>query len=159
MIFKEKPEIFNPLFEVACCHVNFNGKLLMLHRADGKSAGDKWGMPAGKVDSGETPMDTARRETLEETGIDIPKDNIHFRNTVYVRYPDYDFIYHIFQSEIEEEVTVLISSEEHKAFRWVTPREALAMGESLVPDEDACIKLVYNIESEKSEYTRNNVLR
>lgn len=151
MIFKEKPEMFNPIFEVACCHVNCNGKFLMLHRADHKSAGNKWGVPAGKIMPGESPLETAKRETKEETGIDIPAPSMEFRNTVYVRYPEYDFVYHIFQTEIQEIGEVLISKDEHKDFRWLTPNDALALGESLVPDEDACIRLVYAKESEGLE--------
>jgi len=145
MMHRTPPENFNPKFEVACCHVDCQEKFLMLHRADHKSAGDKWGVPAGKVDPGETPLETAKRETKEETGMDILIDDIHFRDTVYVRYPDYDFVYHIFQTEIEVMEDVMIQQDEHKGFRWITPGEALALGDMLVPDEDACIKLIYGI--------------
>jgi 8-oxo-dGTP pyrophosphatase MutT (NUDIX family) len=151
MIFTEKPEAFNPRFEVACCHVCHDGKLLMLHRADHKSAGNKWGMPAGKIDQGESSLEAARRETLEETGIDIPLDQISFQKTFYVRYPDYDFVYHIFQVELEKEENVSIREEEHKDFRWMTPQEALSLMEDLVPDEDACIRFIYGVEKEKQE--------
>lgn len=145
MMYANPPENFNPKFEVVCCHVDCDGKFLMLHRADHKSAGDKWGVPAGKIDPGETPLAAVKRETKEETGIDIPMNDIHFRNTVYVRYPDYDFVYHIFQAEIEVMKDVMINSDEHKAFRWMTPSESLALGDMLVPDEDARIKLIYGI--------------
>lgn len=156
MMHKTPPENFNPKFEVACCHVDYDGKFLMLHRADHKSAGDKWGVPAGKVDPGETPLETAQRETREETGFNIPTQNIRFRNTVYVRYPDYDFVYHIFQAEVESMKDVMIRSDEHKDFRWMTPMESLALGDMLVPDEDACIRLIYDIETERPEHVRSN---
>lgn len=148
MIHKTPPENFQPKFEVVSCHIDCNGKLLLLHRADHKSAGDQWGVPAGKVDPGEDIYSAVYRETKEETGLDIPLENIHFRKTVFVRYPDYDFVYHIFQTELDTESEVIINIEEHKDFRWATPSEALEM--NLVPDEDACIKLVYGeIECEK----------
>ena len=151
MMYKERPEDFHPKFEVACCHVDCGGKFLMLHRADHKSAGDTWGVPAGKVEPGESILETAQRETKEETGIDIPIEDIHFCHTVFIRYPDYDFVYHIFQAEIKNESEVVINESEHKDFRWVAPEEALKR--HLVPDEDACIKLVYG-ESEKQEVAK-----
>lgn len=155
-MYKELPEDFHPKFEVVCLHVDYKGKFLMLHRADHKSAGDTWGVPAGKVEPGESILETAQRETKEETGIDIPTEDIRFRNTVYVRYPDYDFVYHIFQAEIKNEAVVMIHESEHKDFCWVTPEEALKI--KLVPDEDACIKLVYG-EVEKQEVARGFKLR
>lgn len=43
-----------------------DGHLLVLQRPSGR-----WCLPCGYADIGETPEDTARRETLEETGLNI----------------------------------------------------------------------------------------
>ncbi len=46
---------------------NANGEILMLHykRFNG------WGLPGGKVDSGETPIRAVQREFVEETGLKV----------------------------------------------------------------------------------------
>lgn len=46
--------------------VNNDGALLMIHRTDN----DNWALPGGAMDLGESIVDTAVRETKEETGID-----------------------------------------------------------------------------------------
>jgi 8-oxo-dGTP diphosphatase len=44
-------------------------KVLLLRRAgDAKDEGGKWGIPGGKTEAGETPIETARRECQEEAG-------------------------------------------------------------------------------------------
>jgi 8-oxo-dGTP diphosphatase len=47
---------------------NGNGKpeILLVHRP----AYDDWSFPKGKAQNGETPADAARREVLEETGLE-----------------------------------------------------------------------------------------
>jgi 8-oxo-dGTP pyrophosphatase MutT (NUDIX family) len=47
--------------------LNAEGQVLLQHRADF----DVWGLPAGALDVGETLAHTARRETLEETGLHV----------------------------------------------------------------------------------------
>tara|TARA_R110001583_G_scaffold125329_1_gene276920 strand:- start:48 stop:443 length:396 start_codon:yes stop_codon:yes gene_type:complete len=47
-------------------------ELLILKRPDWVSwAPSKWGLPGGKIEEGETPMEAAIREALEETTLSI----------------------------------------------------------------------------------------
>jgi ADP-ribose pyrophosphatase YjhB (NUDIX family) len=47
-----------------------NGRILLVRRAMHPEKG-KWSIPAGFVDSGEDPRETAVRETLEETNLQV----------------------------------------------------------------------------------------
>jgi 8-oxo-dGTP pyrophosphatase MutT (NUDIX family) len=50
-----------------------------------------WGVPAGKLEQGETPEVAARRELLEETGIQLTSaSRIAYLETLYIRKPDLD---------------------------------------------------------------------
>ncbi|MFA6511758.1 MAG: NUDIX hydrolase [Patescibacteria group bacterium] len=144
MIHHTPPPNFSPRFHVVSCFVEHEGKILLLLRQHGKSAGNIWGAPGGKIDAGEKPKQSMHRELKEETGIMIPPQDFQHRYTVYVRYPDYDFVYHIFQARIPQKPAIAIRTEEHQEYQWLTPQDALTL--SLVPDEDACIRLIYQSE-------------
>jgi 8-oxo-dGTP pyrophosphatase MutT (NUDIX family) len=51
---------------------NIDGDFLMCHPTNHP---DVWSLPKGHIESGETPMQAAIRETIEETNIDISKLN------------------------------------------------------------------------------------
>ena len=47
---------------------NSEGHILLLKRSpQSRFAPDKWGLPGGKIEKGETPLEAAVRETKEET--------------------------------------------------------------------------------------------
>ena len=47
-----------------------DGRVLMARRPAGKAMAGYWEFPGGKIDPGEDPVEAARRELLEETGLD-----------------------------------------------------------------------------------------
>lgn len=143
MIHTEKPAEFNPIFEVVSCYVEYDGKILLLHRQDHKSEGGCWGMPAGKVDEGENINEAVIREVQEETGQKIAEEKLNYIGKVYVKYPDYDFIYHMYRTVLTEPPVITLSQREHKAYQWETPIKALDL--KLVRDLYECIKMSYSI--------------
>ena len=143
MIFKEVPIGFSSRFEVVSCFIEMNGEILLLHRQDNKSEGNTWGVPAGKVEAGESLEQAMIRETKEEIGISIDQTELVHKHKLFVRYPEYDFYYHIFHIDFSTKPVLTIEPKEHKDFTWVTPKKALDM--ELIRDEDACIQMCYSV--------------
>lgn len=65
LFLKEQGSI-TPKLGVDSAVVNDKGQVLVLKRGDGS-----WGMPGGWADVGESPFETAERETFEETGLKV----------------------------------------------------------------------------------------
>ncbi|HAE36372.1 MAG: hypothetical protein UR85_C0001G0033 [Candidatus Nomurabacteria bacterium GW2011_GWF2_35_66] len=143
MIYHKKPENFSPRFEVVSCFLENAGEFLLLHRSAHKPQGNTWGVPAGKKEVDETPKDAIIRETKEETRHKINPVELNYFKELYVRYDNYDFIYHIFSLKLRERPEVILEENGHKDFRWVTPENSLQM--NLIQDLDECVRLFYEI--------------
>jgi len=143
MIYKTEPENFISRFEIVSCYVEHDGKILILHRQNHKPQGNTWGLPAGKIDDNEDKIEAMLREIFEETGYKIDLSNLEYLDKVYVKYPEYSFIYHMFRLVINSEPLIKINPEEHQDFKWVSPNEALSL--ELIQDLDECLKISYNI--------------
>ena len=54
------------------------GRVLMLQRYNDKKdpAGGMWEFPGGHIEKGETPLEAAKREWSEETGMEIPRGSL-----------------------------------------------------------------------------------
>jgi 8-oxo-dGTP pyrophosphatase MutT (NUDIX family) len=143
VIYLEPTPQFKPRFEISAVYVEYNDNILLLHRQNNKSEGNKWGIPGGKVDKNETPLQAAIREVKEETGYDLSNQPIEDVGTVYVEYNDTNhFIHHMFRTKLRGDPgAVKINFCEHKGFTWVTPADGLKM--DLLKDEAPCIRLVY----------------
>lgn len=134
---------FKPKVEIAAVYIENGKQILLLHRQDHKSQGNKWGIPGGKVHKNETPLAAAIREIQEETGYDISDHPIENLGTVFIEYDDKDhFVYHMFRTKLQNDPgAVKINFDEHKGFTWVTPEDGLKM--DLLKDEDFCFRLTY----------------
>lgn len=65
----------NVTYVVACVILNERNELLMMQEAKESCAG-KWYLPAGRMEKGETIVQAATREVLEETGLHCKPDTL-----------------------------------------------------------------------------------
>lgn len=138
IIFHAKPQDFDTSYEVAACYCEFKGKILFLFNNPNKPYGATWSIPGGKLEEGEKAVDGVIREIWEETKISLKKNEVTYLTTVYVRYPTFDFVYHMFATQLDNlPEEVVLNAKEHEAFQWMTLEEAFS--KPLIPGEKECI--------------------
>lgn len=143
MISRTALENFNKKFDVVSVFIEHEGEILLVHRQDHKPQGNTWANVAGKVDVGEAPLSALVREIEEEVGLKVAENDCTYSEQFYVRYPGYDFVYHVYHLLLKERVVPILNLDEHKDHQWVTPQDALLL--DLIQDEDFCIKQFYNL--------------
>ncbi len=104
--------------QVTAALIEKNGKILLARRKAGKHMGEKWELPGGKIDPGESPQEALSRELAEEFSIEA-------------RIGEYLGSTEFRQGEIELEIRLYrakhlagtFTLHEHEEIRWVAPRE------------------------------------
>jgi mutator protein MutT len=117
-IYETAPEGFSTCVQASACYLVCEGKILLLHRAADRVEPGAWGVPAGKLESGETPEEAVVRELQEETGI-VTTAKLQYIGTCYIRKSEIDFVYHRFRIDLDYIPEVRLS-EEHIAYTWAT---------------------------------------
>lgn len=120
--FTSPPPDFNPKIETSAIYVECNGSYLFLETNSHKALADQWGVPAGKHEPDETPIQAAVRELHEEAGILVKEKDLKSMGTLYFRKQDLDFIYHTYLIRFNQFPHVQLS-DEHKNFKWITVEE------------------------------------
>lgn len=111
--------------EIACCDMillSKEGKILLLLRTEkDKLFPNKWCLPGGHVEEGETLGFAAIRETYEETGI-LCEKCIKLQDYTYPDGFETTFFYAIEDKHFKmKEVSLSLS--EHKSYIWINPSE------------------------------------
>lgn len=116
LVARHPPVDFCAKVEVVAAYVEVKGKLLVLQR-NGSEKGC-WGVPAGKVESGEELSDAMRRELHEETAIELLAiEDLRYLGVLYIRKPEIDYVYHMYHLSMDEQPPVCISNE-HQSYGW-----------------------------------------
>lgn len=115
-----------------------SGRVLMLQRRDDP---EFWQSVTGSLEDGESPEQTARREVMEEIGIDILSENltlqdcdrcVEFEIFAHMRYRYAPGVTqnkeHWFSLALPEERDVVLT--EHYAYRWLDKPAAAAFTKS-----------------------------
>jgi dihydroneopterin triphosphate diphosphatase len=107
-------------------------QVLIMERADRVGF---WQSVTGSVEGDETPLQTATREVLEETGLDANQYNLQDWQTsnVYEIYPHWRHRYapgvtenveHLFGLTLPSTLPIKLAPDEHLRYEWVDWREA-----------------------------------
>jgi 8-oxo-dGTP pyrophosphatase MutT (NUDIX family) len=102
--------------------INDEGKILLIQRTDN----DNWAVPGGAMDLGESMVDAAVRETLEETGI-----HCEITGLVGIYTDPRHVIHYTSNNEVRQEFSIVFTarplsgeptpSDESSEVRWVEP--------------------------------------
>ena len=109
------------------CFIEYNDKFLILHRHAHKSQGDTWGLPAGKVEPGESDEEAIIREIREETGYLALINDLESLGIHTFHFPDLEITFPTFRIKLQKPIEVNHNAYEHQAFRWVAPEECYTM--------------------------------
>jgi len=103
--------------------VDANNRLLLLKRSDSNC----WGLPGGGVEPGEFVEAAARREALEETGLELGEMalfGVFSGPDLYYVYPNGDETDNVFITYLTRQTRgTLRINDEHTGWRWFAPAE------------------------------------
>jgi 8-oxo-dGTP pyrophosphatase MutT (NUDIX family) len=81
--------------------LKYKDECLLCKRNGEDSHPNKWFIPAGKIEKGETPRESTIREVYEETNLKFEESDIEFVGLIPSLEDYHDFIY-VFKTELEE---------------------------------------------------------
>ncbi len=123
------------------CFLEYDGRFLILLRHSHKPNGDTWGLPAGKVDPGETDREAMLRELKEETGYKaMDKDLEHLKD---INFGDRvsAYVFGAYKVKINEPYIMELEKAAHQDSRWVSAEECYELP-NLIQDFHELLKLL-----------------
>lgn len=102
---------------------NRQNQILVLQRSEKTRGGGKWSLPGGAMEHNETPIDSIKREIMEETKLEVT-DIKPFSFKSYANKGDFVLIIGYVCRTESDEVTL---NWEHDNYKWLTKDEALKL--------------------------------
>jgi len=93
--------------------VNKKDEVLILKRSNRGSFPGVWALPGGKGEPGESPEETAVREVMEETQIQLSLDSLLFLHKMVTGEKEFYFFF----SKVDNQKPVI--DEEHEDWLWI----------------------------------------
>jgi 8-oxo-dGTP pyrophosphatase MutT (NUDIX family) len=100
----------------AVVYVERGDEILLLQRAEGSAMAGQWFLPGGMIEHGELPEEGARRELLEEAGIEIDGE-LEIIGCYPMHVYGYDTLQISYRGQVAPGTEVAISHE-HDGARW-----------------------------------------
>ena len=111
------------LIGAAILVVDADNRLLLMKRSDNNC----WGIPGGSLEPGEVVESAAKRETLEETGLEVAEMSlfgVFSGPELFYKYPNGDEVYNVIIVYLSRDWRGEIKlNEEHTEWRWFAANE------------------------------------
>ncbi len=110
------------MVEVSAGIILSEGKILAMKKGVAKYdyLSNKYEFPGGKVEPGEEPIETLKRELFEELKADISKSTITHVADIFHEYPDFSVVIHSYLVRADN---FDFSMTEHVGYKWISPEE------------------------------------
>lgn len=127
--------------KIVGCFLEYDGKFVILFRHSHKPNGNTWGLPAGKVESGENDKTALMRELREETGYTASEEQLEYLGDYDFEQGDGKYTFVTYRIKLKELHEVVVEQAAHADYKWVTPTECYALP-NLIPGFHELLKLV-----------------
>jgi 8-oxo-dGTP pyrophosphatase MutT (NUDIX family) len=139
MIVAVLHKVSRPSARIIC--LDEKGRILLLRWRDPFDGSTKWEPPGGGIEAGETPLQGARRELIEETG--LPADLIEPRAVEIARtfrwngrdheHTEWFYLARIPKTEVRPAGLLADESEQFLGYRWFSLEEIQLSAERIEP--------------------------
>jgi 8-oxo-dGTP pyrophosphatase MutT (NUDIX family) len=116
--FAKKPDHFELQLEVSTVFMEYNKKILLLRRSRCELSPNTWGIPGGKLEKGETPLEALSREISEELQLKPDPKELKFICACYVRRPNVNYRLHLFRWMLTSLPLIKLNAQEHSDYIW-----------------------------------------
>ena len=116
--YVSKPDDFNDEVKVSTVFIEADGKILFLLRKKCKLSPNTWGVPGGKIEKDETPVEALLRELWEEIKLQSSPKDITFIQSLYVHHPKMNYELYLFRWILSSMPVVTLDHREHTDYIW-----------------------------------------
>lgn len=127
--------------QISTVFLEHDNHVLLLRRCPQEEQSFTWGIPGGKAEKDEKPLQTLLREVKEETQITLAPNDVVYHGHRYARIPNWDYIVHIYHVQMKDKPAVELNSKEHTAYEWVSIYAFKLM--TLLKGQDEVFDIVY----------------